>query len=580
MWIRSVPIPLKDCISRFDIRKRKNGLDERRGLWSARYWNYQWLFFYLPVFLLFQPASIQAQSNSTRDYLYLNGRLLAIEETSLLPTTPPGAFSKSAPSNGATGQATSLTVSWGSSSGAVGYEYCYDTSNNSACNSAWVSTGTSTSTSLSGLSPNVLYYWQVRASNANGTTEADSGTWWSFRVQSLAQDQNYALSGTVSQSSTLSGAVAARAIDNNTDGNWANNSITHASADAEAWWHVDLGSVRWINYLQLWNRSDCCSSRLSNFYVFVSDVPFTSTSLSATMAQSGVSNYYTSGEGGYPTTKTIGRTGRYVRVQLAATDYLSLAEVKVWGGSSGVTPPGSFNKSSPANGATGQTTSPTLTWGSSSGATSYEYCYDTSNNNGCNSSWVSAGTSLNVTLSGLSGSTTYYWQVRGVNTGGVTEANSGTWWSFQTQSQSTNWALSGTATQSSTLSPAVAGRAIDNNTDGNWANNSITHTYADAEAWWHVDLGSVRSIASIQLWNRTDCCSNRLSNFYVFVSDVPFTSTSVSATIAQSGVSNYFTSGEGGYPTTKTIGRTGRYVRVQLAATDYLSLAEVKVWGP
>src|SRR5689334_24001005 len=45
-----------------------------------------------------------------------------------------------------------------------------------------------------------------------------------------------------------------------------------------------------------------CSSRLSNFYVLVSDDAFSSTSLGTVTNQSGVSNYYTSGAAGTLTT--------------------------------------------------------------------------------------------------------------------------------------------------------------------------------------------------------------------------------------------------------------------------------------
>ena len=38
----------------------------------------------------------------------------------------PGAFNKTSPVDAATNQPTSLTLSWGTSAGATGYEYCYD----------------------------------------------------------------------------------------------------------------------------------------------------------------------------------------------------------------------------------------------------------------------------------------------------------------------------------------------------------------------------------------------------------------------------------------------------------------------
>ena len=61
------------------------------------------------------------------------------------------------------------------------------------------------------------------------------------------------------------------------------------------------------------------------------DVPFTSNDLGATLAQSGVWNQHTAGRAGSPTSVNVGRTGRYVRVQLSGTNYLTLAEVQVIG---------------------------------------------------------------------------------------------------------------------------------------------------------------------------------------------------------------------------------------------------------
>ncbi len=99
-------------------------------------------------------------------------------------------------------------------------------------------------------------------------------------------------------------------------------------------------------------------------------------------------------------------------------------------------PPGAFNKTSPANGATGQSTSPTLVWTASTGAASYEYCYDTSNDNNC-TTWTSNGAATSKLITGLAYSTTYYWHVRAVNTDGVTYSNgsSTAFWSFTTGAQ-------------------------------------------------------------------------------------------------------------------------------------------------
>ncbi|HKQ53664.1 MAG TPA: LamG-like jellyroll fold domain-containing protein [Pyrinomonadaceae bacterium] len=145
-----------------------------------------------------------------------------------------------------------------------------------------------------------------------------------------------------------------------------------------------------------------------------------------------------------------------------------------------------------------------------------------------------------------------------------------------------NLALGRPATQSSTYTGATvnvsADRAVDGNTDGNSSSLSITHTNNDNQARWEVDLGYSATIQNITLWNRTDCCSTRLSNFYVFVSDVPFTATDTTVQ-NQPGVWTYVYSGAAGTQTIIPVGRSGRYVRVQLSGLNYLTLAEVEVWG-
>jgi hypothetical protein len=131
-----------------------------------------------------------------------------------------------------------------------------------------------------------------------------------------------------------------------------------------------------------------------------------------------------------------------------------------------------------------------------------------------------------------------------------------------------NLALGKPATQSSTIEPQEdASRAVDGNTDGTYYGQSITHTQYDYQAWWQVDLQSTRAIGNIVLFNRTDCCSDRLSNFTLMVSDGVTSSSFPYPGIAPPQV-------------TFAVNRTARYVKVQLNGTNYLTLAEVQVFEP
>jgi hypothetical protein len=98
----------------------------------------------------------------------------------------------------------------------------------------------------------------------------------------------------------------------------------------------------------------------------------------------------------------------------------------------GTPPPQAFDKITPVDGSSDVTTTPTLSWESSSGATSYEYCLNTTND--C-SEWISNGTDTSKELSGLSPSTTYYWHVQAVNSVGTTYSNGSdtAFWSFTTE---------------------------------------------------------------------------------------------------------------------------------------------------
>jgi hypothetical protein len=139
-----------------------------------------------------------------------------------------------------------------------------------------------------------------------------------------------------------------------------------------------------------------------------------------------------------------------------------------------------------------------------------------------------------------------------------------------------------TATQSSTYqgyASAVAGSAIDGNTDGNFFDASVTATNLDTNAWWQVDLGTSTAIGTIVIWNRTDCCSDRLNDYWVFVSDTPFSPYDTPLTLQnRAGTWSSHQTAAPNPSASIPAGAQGRYVRVQLTGTNYLSLAEVQLF--
>jgi len=87
--------------------------------------------------------------------------------------------------------------------------------------------------------------------------------------------------------------------------------------------------------------------------------------------------------------------------------------------------PGAFLEDRARQRRTGQPTNPTLSWGTSTDATSYEYCIDTSNNATCNASWVSVGTPPAPRCPGLATGTTYSCRSARSSGQGNTQANGG-----------------------------------------------------------------------------------------------------------------------------------------------------------
>lgn len=134
--------------------------------------------------------------------------------------------------------------------------------------------------------------------------------------------------------------------------------------------------------------------------------------------------------------------------------------------------------------------------------------------------------------------------------------------------------LVGIATQSSTGSGGDASRAIDGNTDGNFGAGSVTHTSGTDIPFWEVDLNDVYEVDRVVIWNRTDCCGERLTNFEVLALDGAF------------GVvySEILYSGEGefapeSFEVVFPAGTNARWISIQPFEEGILSLAEVEVFS-
>lgn len=119
--------------------------------------------------------------------------------------------------------------------------------------------------------------------------------------------------------------------------------------------------------------------------------------------------------------------------------------------------------------------------------------------------------------------------------------------------------------QSSTAIYADSSRAVDGNTDGEFAKGSVTHTDVGTE-WWQVDLESVQNVGQVVVFNRTDCCASKLHD------------ATVSISTDGSNWEDLSFPGPAGAHLLASFNRPARFVRVQNGSGQPLHLAEVQVF--
>lgn len=130
------------------------------------------------------------------------------------------------------------------------------------------------------------------------------------------------------------------------------------------------------------------------------------------------------------------------------------------------------------------------------------------------------------------------------------------------------------AKQISRYSSGYASRAVDGNEKSNWSARTMSHTGNETNPWWEVDLGAQYDIRKIEIWNRTDPgYGKRLDKLTITISD----KSGAAGQAFFGGLRRYSPTAKN--PLTIYGTKTGRFVRVKLQATNYLALAEVKVYG-
>ncbi|XP_041379652.1 uncharacterized protein LOC121392550, partial [Gigantopelta aegis] len=92
---------------------------------------------------------------------------------------------------------------------------------------------------------------------------------------------------------------------------------------------------------------------------------------------------------------------------------------------------------------------------------------------------------------------------------------------YMLASKGKNWARLATASQSSTHANSGlsnANNAIDGNRDGVYITGSCSHTtMGDYRPWWQVELLWMIMVTGVKLYNRVDCCDERLHDFVITV---------------------------------------------------------------
>lgn len=146
---------------------------------------------------------------------------------------------------------------------------------------------------------------------------------------SSSDPNNLALGKQTAQSGVVDGGISSRAVDGNSDPDFSNGSVTQTLQTRTPLWEVDLGESFNIDRVEIVTRQDGIAP-LENFWVLISDNPFSSGNLDAARNALGVTAIEVTGAANPLEIIATNALGRFVRIQMAGVnDVLSLVEVRV-----------------------------------------------------------------------------------------------------------------------------------------------------------------------------------------------------------------------------------------------------------
>uniref|UniRef100_A0A1I8J772 FTP domain-containing protein n=1 Tax=Macrostomum lignano TaxID=282301 RepID=A0A1I8J772_9PLAT len=354
------------------------------------------------------------------------------------------------------------------------------------------------------------------------------------------------------QSSVAFGGVCTRAIDNNTNQAWSSGSCTHTEGGIpNQWWEAQLLRQSIVSHVVIYNRQNA-SHRLSNFELLVDGVQCRSVNVSVPFS---VGNF------------TCQMAGSSIRVQSRRSDALTLCDPILWNLVMNELLSSPLPDPVQEIGYTWTITlgSSTLPNAGHSAAVSRSLLESKPFLSAVlmSSALVSSAARFELQLAecfgfysvqnkagpcGLFNATAFYWK--------------SSWTSAGSEQQFDVFVIDGI--QSSVLYSEFVVEAIDGNNNPSYSAGSCTHTDQFPNQWWEAELLQPSIVTHVVLYNRQDCCVERLNNFSLLVND---------AVCAQVSRSTPFSVGNFSW-----LG-AGSRIRIENNLNDALCICEFEAFG-